>query len=141
MSQITINGITINPAAPHPEIAALSLQHATAHSSDYILVQTNQPLNAERRAQLAKAGVRILEAVPGNAVVCWFPKTGLTKVRALPFVAWADIYPGVVKIAPTLRSLDTQPGGVAAMHALSARLPTLDSTRVTVDVVLHRNIN
>jgi hypothetical protein len=140
MSQITINGITINPAAPQPELAALSLQHATAHSSDYILVQTNQPLNAERRAQLAKAGAKILEAVPGNAVVCWFPKTGLAKIRALPFVAWADIYPGVVKIAPSLRNLDTQPGGVAAMSAMAARLPSLDRTKVTVDVVLHRNV-
>jgi serine protease AprX len=141
MSQITINGITINPAAPQPEIAALSLAHATAHSSDYILVQTNQPLNAERRAQLAKAGAKILEAVPGNAVVCWFPKTGLAKIRALPFVAWADIYPGVVKIAPSLRNLDTQPGGVAAMSAMAARLPSLDRTKVTVDVVLHRNVS
>jgi hypothetical protein len=140
MSQITINGITIDPAAPQPEIAGLSLAHATAHSSDYILVQTNQPLNAERRAQLAKAGAEILEAVPGNAVVCWFPKTGLAKIRALPFVAWADIYPGVVKIAPALRNLDTQPGGVAAMSAMAARLPLLDRTKVTVDVVLHRNV-
>jgi serine protease AprX len=140
MSQITINGITINPAAPQPELAALSLQHATAHSSDYILVQTNQPLNAERRAQLAKAGAKILEAVPGNAVVCYFPKTGLAKVRALPFVAWADIYPGVVKIAPSLRNLDTQPGGVAAISAMAAKLPSLDSSKVTVDVVLHRNV-
>jgi serine protease AprX len=141
MSQITINGINIDPSAPKPEMAALSLGHATARSSDYILVQTSQPLNAARRAQLTKAGARILEAVPGNAVVCWFPKTALGKVRALPFVSWADVYPGVVKISPALRSLDTQPGGVAAMHALSARLPTLDSTKVTVDVVLHRNVN
>ena len=51
MPQITINGITIDPSAPHAEIAALSLAHATAHSSDYILVQTSQPLNAERYAQ------------------------------------------------------------------------------------------
>ena len=56
MPSITINGISIDPSAPHIERAALSLDHATARDSDYILVQTNQPLNATRRAQLAKAG-------------------------------------------------------------------------------------
>ena len=56
MAQITINGIAIDPSAPRNERAALSLDHATAHDSDYIIVQTDQPLNAARRAQLAKAG-------------------------------------------------------------------------------------
>jgi serine protease AprX len=140
MNPITINGITVDPSAPRAERAALSLDHATARDSDYILVQINQPLNATRRAQLAKAGAKILEAVPGNAVICHFPKTGLDKVRALPFVTWTDIYPGVVKIAPALREIDTQPGGVAAAHAMTAKLASLDSTKVTVDVVLHRNV-
>ncbi|MEY9419092.1 hypothetical protein ABIF69_005534 [Bradyrhizobium japonicum] len=86
MAQITINGITIDPSAPHAERAALSLDHANAKESDYIIVQTNQPLNAERREQLAKAGAEILEAVPGSAVICHFPAAGLDKVRKLPFV-------------------------------------------------------
>jgi serine protease AprX len=141
MTSITINGITIDPSAPHAERAALSLDHATAHDSDYILVQTSEPLNATRRAQLAKAGAEILEAVPGNAVICHFPKTGLDKVRALPFVTWTDVYPGAVKIAPALRDIDTQPGGVAAARAVMAKLPSLDATKVTVDVVLHRNVS
>jgi serine protease AprX len=140
-ASITINGISIDPAAPRAERAALSLDHATARSSDYILVQTNQPLNATHRAQLAKVGAKLLEAVPGNAVVCHFPKTGLDKVRALPFVTWADIYPGVVKIAPALRNIDTQPGGVAAARAMAAKPAPLDATKVIVDVVLHRNVN
>jgi hypothetical protein len=140
MSQITINGITIDPAAPQIERAALSLDHASAHDSDYIIVQTDQPLNSQRRAQLAKAGAKILEAVPGNAVICHFPKTGLEKVRKLPFVTWADIYPGIVKVAPALRDLGSQPGGIAASRALLERPPALDSTKVTIDVVLHRNI-
>ncbi|WLB54268.1 S8 family serine peptidase [Bradyrhizobium japonicum] len=140
MAQITINGITIDPSAPHAERAALSLDHANAKDSDYIIVQTNQPLNAERREQLAKAGAEILEAVPGSAVICHFPAAGLDKVRKLPFVAWADLYPGIVKIAPALRNLDTQPGGVAAARALAARPAALDRTSVTVDVMLHRNV-
>jgi serine protease AprX len=121
MSPITINGITFDPAAPHEVRAALSLDHATAHNSDYIVVQISEPLNAARRAQLAKAGAKILEAVPGNAVVCHFPKDGLAKIRALPFVTWSDIYPAAVKIAPALRDIDAQPGGVAATRALMAK--------------------
>ena len=42
MAQITINGITIDPSAPHAERAALSLDHANAKESDYIIVQTNK---------------------------------------------------------------------------------------------------
>ena len=140
MGLITINGITIDTAAPKAERAALSIDHATARGSDYIVVQTRVPLNAARRAQLAKAGATILEAVPGSALVCRFPGSGLDKVRALPFVEWADVYPGVVKISPALRSIDTQPGGVGATRALMARPAALDATKVTVDVVLHRDV-
>src|SRR6266581_263745 len=113
MTTITINGISIDPTAPKPALAALSLDNATAKASDYLVVQTKQPLDKAQRAMLAKAGATILEAVPGNAYICRFPKTDLPKVRALPFVAWADLYPQAVKIAPTLRGLEPQPGGLA----------------------------
>ncbi len=141
MSAITINGITIDPAAPKVERATFSLDHATAHESDYILVQTRAPLTAAQRTQLGKAGADILEAVPGSALVCHFPKTGLASVRNLPFVAWADIYPAVVKISAGLRQLDSQPGGVPAGRAMMAKPAARDATRVVIDVVLHRNAN
>ncbi len=62
---ITINGVTIDPAAPKPTLAALSLHNKNAKDSDYVLVQTKHPLNREERTKLAKAGAKILEAVPG----------------------------------------------------------------------------
>ena len=68
MTTITINGITIDTAAPKAARAALSLDHATAKNSDYVLVQPSHPLDAAERARLAKAGARILEAVPGALV-------------------------------------------------------------------------
>ena len=86
MKTITINGISIDPAAPKLALAALSLDNATAKDSDYLVVQTRQPLDKAQRAALAKAGAEILESVPGDAYVCHFPKTGLAKVRALAFV-------------------------------------------------------
>src|SRR4051812_12654070 len=102
MASITINGVSINPSAPRPQRAAMSLDNANAKNSDYILVQTKAPIDKAQRAQLEKAGAEILEAVPGSAFVCHFPQTSLAKIRALPFVAWADVYPEVVKIAPAL---------------------------------------
>ena len=138
MSSITINGVTIDPAAPRPALAALSLDNANAKHSDYILVQPRAPLTRAQREQLVKAGADILEAVPGG-LVCHFPKTSLARVRALPFEAWADVYPGVVKISPSLRKLESAPGGIAAAAVMLERTPALDATRVTVDVVLHRN--
>jgi serine protease AprX len=139
MSAITINGITIDPAAPRTAaLAARPPDHATAKDSDYILVQTKGPLTKEQRAALAKAGAKILEAVPGCAFVCHFPATSLAKVRALPFVVWADIYPGAVKLSPQLLKLEPQPGGVALAAAAIAAPGRLDATKVTVYAVLHR---
>jgi serine protease AprX len=139
MKVITINGIAVDPGAPRSELAALSLTNADAKASNYLVVQTKQPLDKARRAALAKAGAEILEAVPGDAYVCHFPNTDLTKVRALPFVEWADLYPKAVKLAPSLHGIDPQPGGIAVSAAMLEAKGELDSGRKTVRVVLHRN--
>jgi serine protease AprX len=139
MKTITINGISIDPSAPKSALASLSLDNATAKNSDYLVVQTNEPLNKVQRAALAKAGATIIESVPGDAYVCYFPKTDLTKVRALPFVGWAELYPEAVKISPSLRDIAPERGGVAAAEAVMGKVGNLDATRKTVDVVLHRN--
>src|SRR5437763_15769984 len=118
MKHITINGISIDPSAPKPALSALALNNATAKNSDYLVVQTKQPLDKTQRAVLGKAGAEIVESVPGDAYICHFPKTDLGKVRALPFVAWAELYPRAVKISPSLRNLEPRPGGVAAGLAM-----------------------
>jgi serine protease AprX len=141
MKPITINGISIDPAAPKPVLASLALDNATAKDSDYVIVQTKQPLTKAQRAALAKAGASIIESVPGDAYICHFPKTALGKVRALPFVEWADVYPKAVKIAPALRHVETRPGGVPAVMAAMGAPGALDDSRKTVDVVLHRNVD
>ena len=136
---ITINGISIDPAAPKPALAALALNNATAKDSDYLVVQTKQPLQKTQRTALSKAGATIIESVPGDAYICYFPKTNLAKVRALPFVEWAELYPKVVKIAPSLLDAEVRRGGVPAAVAVMDASGVLDATRKTVDVVLHRN--
>jgi len=139
MTAVTINGISIDPQAPKPVLASLSLDNATAKASDYLVVQTKQPLDKSQRAILAKAGAKILEAVPGNAYVSYFPKTDLSKVRALPFVAWAELYPKAVKVAASLRGLNPQPGGIVAAAATLTGPGALDNTPRNVCIVLHRN--
>jgi hypothetical protein len=142
MSTITINGISIDPSSPKPKLAALELNNATASASDYIIVQAKAPLDKAQRAALAKAGADITESVPGEAYVCHFPKTSLAAVRALPFVAWADLYPKVVKISSSLRALSPQPGGIDATKAkVLGAVGALDDAQKTVDVVLHRDVN
>lgn len=140
MGSITINGITVDTSAPKPALAALALENADASSSDYVLVQPAHPLKADQREQLAQAGARILEAVPGG-LVCHFPGTDLSKLRALPFVTWADVYPNVVKIGPSLLRLPAQAGGLEAAAAVLAKPPALDAQPVTVDVVLHQGVD
>jgi serine protease AprX len=139
MKTITINGISIDPSAPKPALAALSLDNATAKNSDYLVVQTRQPPDKAQRAALARAGAEIIESVPGDAYVCYFPTTNLAKVRALAFVEWAELYPQAVKIAASLRNLEPRRGGVTATLAAMGAPGELDATRKTVDVVLHRN--
>lgn len=141
MKPIIINGISIDPAASKPALAALALNNATAHDSDYLVVQTKQPLDKAQRTALAKVGAAVIESVPGDAYICHFPKTDLAKVRALPFVEWAELYPKVVKIAPSLRAVETRPGGVTAEFAVKHTPGKLDATCKTVDVVLHRNVD
>ncbi len=128
MPVITINGVTIDPSAPKKMLSALSLTHDTAKDSDYLLVQTRNPLNQKQRDTLAKAGATILEAVPGDAFICHFPKTDLSKVRALDFVSWADLYPQGVKVGPALRDLPTPKGGLLLSAAPLAVPAILDST-------------
>jgi len=141
MSSITINGIAINPQAPKSALAAVGLANLTAKASDFLVVQTKAPLDADQRKALKKAGATILESVPGNAYVCRYPKTALTKLRGLNFVTWADVYPQAVKISPSLHNLAPAAGGVPLMAVASIAPLTLDATEKTIDVVLHRSVN
>src|SRR4051812_31864912 len=133
MTLITINGIAIDPDSPKPALAAFGLASADAKESDYLVIQTKGPLDKSERASLGKAGATILEAVPGDAYICKFPKTSLTEIRALKFVKWADVYPQAVKISPSLKNLEAIRGGVALAAAAIAGPGELDATENTVD--------
>ena len=138
MATITINGITLDPAAQAVALNSARLLSDDAHDSDYLLVQTKGALNKEQRAALEAAGAKILEYVPQDTYICHYPGTDLKGVRALAFVTWVNTYLGDFKINPALiPTRDTGPtrGLLAARAAASA---TLDRKPYLVDIVLHQ---
>jgi len=66
MAKITINGVSIDPEAQQPMLAAANLVSADSASSNFILVQTKTPLTESQKKKLAGLGATILEYVPEN---------------------------------------------------------------------------
>jgi len=138
MATITINGITLDPAAQTAALSSAKLLSHDAQNSDYLLVQTKGPLDGEQRAALEKTGAKILEYAPENAYVCRYPGSDLKKIRALPFVSWVNTYLRGFKINPALIPMqeNSPTHGLLAAHAASAAAQ--DRKPNIVDVVLHR---
>jgi serine protease AprX len=138
MARITINGITLDPLARPEALIAAGLRSTDASTSDHILIQTGEPLGGEQRAQLTDAGVEIQEYVPESTYLCRYAPADLERIRALPFVTWADVYFRGFKIAPSLR-----PAGPAPATSLLASQPRRSQSRVLhqVDVVLHDGVD
>jgi hypothetical protein len=70
MARITINGISLDPVAQAPALAAANLVAADASQSNYILVQTAAPLANDQKAQLSALKVVIHEYIPDNTYLC-----------------------------------------------------------------------
>ncbi|MFE1409833.1 S8 family serine peptidase [Streptomyces sp. NPDC058746] len=137
MSRITINGVTVDPLAQAHELETASLVSEDATASNYLLVQTTHPPTAEEKEELAALGVVIHEYVPDDTYLCGFRPTDLDAVRALPFVAWADVYFKGFKIGQSLRSARLRTG----LAELVAPMDGAASPEVrTVDVVLHEDV-
>ena len=144
MAIITINGITVDPLAPHRALAARAMleemRSNDASKFNYILVQTTHPLNREEKRELAEAGASILEYVPQDTYLCHFPSSDLGRVRALKFVSWTGPYDKGFKLHPALIGLERK-GTVRSLFEVSVRPhATLDATPKVVDVILHRNL-
>ncbi|AFZ01039.1 S8 family serine peptidase [Calothrix sp. PCC 6303] len=141
MVQITINGISIDPEAQSQAMNASNLISPDSSNSNYILVQTVQPLNSEQKSQLAALGAEILEFVPENTYVCRYNPENLDAVRNLAFVDWANVYLEGFKIPPQLRdsSINVNKGNLISLSNVN---PKLRMTRKpqAVTLVLHNNI-
>jgi serine protease AprX len=137
MARITINGISFDPADRSP--AAASVSSVDASKSDYVLVQTTAPLTAEQQAQLKSLGAEICEYVSANTYMCRYKPTDLSPIRALPFVAWANVYLQAFKIPPALRPAA---GAAPATNAVPLAQGDLTSRKPrNVDIVLHHDVD
>jgi len=142
MAQITINGVTVDPLTQGRALAAANLHAATAADSDYILIQTDQPLDKAQKTELTNMGVVILEYVPEDTYLCNFTGTDLDQVRALSHVAWANTYMQGFKIAPTLKpATATRSFGLSEMTLSAEPEVSFSTTPRAVDVVLHSNVD
>ena len=129
MALITINGVSIDPLAER-QVRGRSVQPAAdASSSDYILIQTREPLTAEQRSELEELGVTIYEYVPEDTYLAGYPGSDLTAIRALAFVTWADVYRREFKVGPDLVSPSA---GRVGLRSPSRKLRQ-------VDVVFHED--
>src|ERR1700741_4622558 len=110
MAIITINGITVDPLAPHRAFAARAvleeMRSNDASKFDYILVQTTHPLNREEKREFAERGASILEYIPQDTYLCHFPPSERESLLALKFVSWTAPYDKGFKLRPALIGLE-----------------------------------
>ena len=142
MSTITINGITLDPLAQGPALAAANLDSADASDSDYILIQTDQPLSKDMKSELTNMGVVILEYIPDDTYLCNYLDTDLSPIRSLAYVVWANIYLQEFKVALSLNNgLAAASGPRNLLDVGVAPTRNLSTTPKVVDVVLHSNVD
>jgi subtilisin family serine protease len=137
MARITINGVTVDPLLQSEEMATASLVSEDASASNYLLVQTTHPPTAEEKEQLSALGVVVHEYVPDDTYLCGYRPSDLDAVRALPFVAWADVYLNGFKIGQSLRSTRLRTGVAELAEPLDGAGPR---PRL-VDIVLHEDVD
>jgi subtilisin family serine protease len=138
MAKITINGISVDPALQGPALASENLISPDSSMSDYILIQTFQPLNRAQKDELAALSVILLEYVPINTYVGHYPSSDLNQIRALPYVEWTNVYLKDFKISPRLRTPSSAP---EAANLLSLREieTTMAQEPVQVEIILHND--
>lgn len=140
MAKIEINGIAIDPEQQAPALASADLISDDSSTSNYILIQTNQPLDRQQKSELANLNVTILEYVPESTYICHYSPSDLNAIRALPYVVWANIYLQGFKIPPALQAI---PSTAKVMNMLdgmaTARSMSQDTTEV--EIVLHDDVS
>jgi serine protease AprX len=142
MAKITINGVSFDPQAQGAALAAANLFATDASQSNYLLIQTKQPLDKKQKEELAGKGIVILEYVPENTYLCYFKPIHLNDIRALPYIEWANVYMRGFKINPALATLPPGPQERNLLEMVArSELPTLARSPKTVDIVLHANVD
>ena len=141
MSKITINSISIDPDAQKSTIAFNSLMSSDSSDSNYILVQTDVPLNRSQKTQLINLDAIILEYVPENTYICRYDLVDLNVIRNLPFVKWTNVYLQGFKISPRLLVDDSlRMSGARSLIELDSVETTILHHPQTVVATLHLSL-
>lgn len=141
MKRIKINGIIFDPGGTEAVSLAVAPLAANAEGSNYILIQTKEPLNKERRRTLEAMSVQIHEYVSENTYLCRYEPADLASIRSLPFVAFADVYHHGFKIAPALTP-GVLAGNIKSLAEMAvAPRPRMSRQPIRVDIVLHKDVD
>ncbi|KAL5366712.1 serine peptidase [Aspergillus floccosus] len=135
MTIISINGNNLDPEEQRPVLRALDLESADAAKSDYILVQSVEPLSNEQEDELERLGVEIQEYVSRNTYLCSYKNSDLESIRRLPYVSWTNVYLDMFVVQSSLKT----PAGTMELSPFPA-VPKDRASR-TVDVLLHNDVD
>lgn len=142
MATITINGISIDPMVPQRGLASIQFESIDASASDYILIQTSQPLTKAQKEELATMGVDILEYVPLDTYLCYYKSKDLTGIRALDYVTWANIYMEGFKIAPSIKFNESDAPRIRNLaETVTKPVKQFSQTPRKVDIVFHKDVD
>jgi len=111
MAIIHINGNEFDPIAQSGILQQLGIERHDASGSDYILVQTLEPMSDEQKERLVHHGAEIMEYVSPCTYLCRVKLPGLTELtdlRGLDFVTWVNVYPQCFVVPPYLKGESTQ---------------------------------
>lgn len=138
MADITINGVTFDPAQDARAMQAFGLLGTDTAKSDYILVQTSAPLTAAQKAELANAGAR-LHGYVRDAYEYEYKDRDLGRLRAFPFVTWVGEFPDKVKVSPELHAATQAPNARLLSMLSPAGMP--GAGKEHVNIVLRRDVD
>ena len=137
MSQITINGITIDPEEQSLELASLSSSQNKDSKSKFLLVQLSGPLTADQKVELENVGLTLLEYVPDDTYITTSSKE-VELVEALDFVLWASPYLNGFKLASELVSNTEETNN--GLYGLTGDDYSEEHGIEEVDVVFHQGV-
>ncbi|KAH0172303.1 NAD(P)-binding protein, partial [Aureobasidium melanogenum] len=102
MSPILINGNVVDLNSGHPKNATFSLN--ASKDSEYILIQTKEPLSKREIANLRDLGAEMQECVAENTYLLRYPDDDMQAIRSLRFIDKAGQYQKGLKINSQLQA-------------------------------------
>lgn len=135
MSVISINGNHLDPREQLPVLRALHLESEDATKSDYILVQSVEPLSIDQEDELEGLGVDIQQYASKNTYLCGFKGTDLESIRRLSYISWVNVYLDLFVIQSSLKA----PNRTTTVSSFPV-VPK-DSNSHTVDILLHKDVD